>query len=127
MKGVNFMIEVAISILILSLSLFFLLKNYPTPEHISKYKFEVFQYLSSLDEKNNLRKFAVDDDAVSINNSISKISRPNIKYSVVIYNKTSNTTEMPKLEGKNIAIVDYIISGDFGNYSPRKIKVFLWD
>ena len=127
MKGINFMIEVAISILILSLSLFFLLKNYSKHEYINRYKFEVFQSLASLDEKNMLRKFAVENDAASINSSISQFLSPKLKHSVVIYNKTNNTTATPKVEGKSIVVVDYIVSGDFGNYSPRKIKVFLWD
>jgi hypothetical protein len=127
MKGINFMIEVAISIIILSLGLFLLTKNYEKPILISKYRVEVFQALASLDKNNNLRRFALENDATSINNTISKLLNKNIKHYVVIYNESSNTSAMPQIESKNIVVVDYLISGDFGNFSPRKIKVFIWD
>ena len=111
----------------MSLGLFFLLKNYSETEYISKYKFDVYQSLISLDGNNSLRKFVVENDVDSINKSISKILNQNLKYFVVIYNKTDNTTIIPSIENKNVAVVDYIVSGDFKNYIPRKIKVFLWD
>jgi hypothetical protein len=127
MKGINFMIEVAISIIILSLGLFLLTKNYEKPILISKYRVEVFQALVSLDKNNNLRRFALENDATSINNTISQLLNKNIKHHVVIYNESSNTSAIPQIESKNIVVVDYLISGDFGNFSPRKIKVFIWD
>ncbi len=127
MKGVNFMIEIAISVVILSLGLFLISKNHEKPNLMSEQKFKVFQSLVSLDKSKNLRRLAVENDAIGINNSLSQILNKNLKYSIVIYNESSNTTPIPDIESNNIAVVDYVISGDFGNFNPRKIKVFLWD
>jgi len=127
MKGVNFMIEIAISVVILSLGLFLISKNHEKPNLMSEQKFKVFQSLVSLDKSKNLRRLAVENDAIGINNSLSQILNKNLKYSIVIYNESSNTTAIPDIESNNIAVVDYVISGDFGNFNPRKIKVFLWD
>lgn len=127
MKGINFMIELAISILLLSISLFFLYKSYNKVDVLSKYKFETFYALKHLDEQNELRYYAVRDDWSKINSSLSNILENKFNFYVVIFNKTINTTNIPEIESNNIGIVDYHISGDFGYYSPRIIKVFIWE
>ncbi|MFH8080405.1 MAG: hypothetical protein QXO84_00790 [Candidatus Aenigmatarchaeota archaeon] len=126
MKGINFMIELAISI-ILIFSIFYLFtKNVEKKDFLSKQKYEIFQALEILDQSNNLRPHALRNEANIIKEKLSYFS-PTKNYSVVIFNKTTNTTEIPNIESRNVAIVDYLIAGDFGLYEPRIIKVFIWD
>ncbi|MEM5801482.1 MAG: hypothetical protein QW350_02665 [Candidatus Aenigmatarchaeota archaeon] len=127
MKGVNFMIEIAISILIISISMLFLYKIYNNETTTNKYKFETFYALKLLDEKNELRSYVLKNDENKIHSLLSNILGEKFNFYVVIFNKTTNTTIIPKMNSKNIAVVDYHISGDFGIYSPRIIKVFIWD
>ncbi|MEM5777036.1 MAG: hypothetical protein QXJ06_01145 [Candidatus Aenigmatarchaeota archaeon] len=126
MKGINFMIELAISISLLSMALFFIYKNHDQFNLINKYKFETFQALKILDQKNELRYYAIKDDGTNINSSLSNIIGNKFNFYVVIFNKTTNTTFIPDLKNDNVGVVDYHISGDFGSYSPRIIKVFIW-
>lgn len=124
MKGINFMIEVAISLLLLSSSLILLYRNYQKTEIIEKQKFETFNSLFNLDKKNQLRNYALENDVNSIQNILSKTLKFN--FYVVLFNKTTNTTIIPDIKSNDTVIVDYHISGIYGEYSPRIIKVFLW-
>ncbi len=126
MKGINFMIEIAISILIISLALLFLFKGYEKLDFSKKYKYIVYKELVSMDKEKRLRYYALNNDYLSINQSLSSSVKGRFNYFVTIFNKTSNVTVLPNINYQ-VSVVDYIISGDFGNYSPRKIKVFIWD
>ncbi|MCX8179238.1 MAG: hypothetical protein N3E38_00655 [Candidatus Aenigmarchaeota archaeon] len=126
MKGINFMIELAISVLIMSIFVFFLYKNFENKVEIEKYKDDVFHSLNMLDKSGKLRFYVFKNDVNWINHSLSKILKGNINYSIVLLNKTTNITEIPQIYGKDVVVVDYVLCGDFDNYSPRKIKVFIW-
>ncbi|MEM5878687.1 MAG: hypothetical protein QXF12_07475 [Candidatus Aenigmatarchaeota archaeon] len=125
----SFLVEVSLSVILISVFLVILFnQNFENAMLTSKSKNAVFSAISSIEKKNQLRYLIANDDVEKINKTI-KNSIPNLKnFYPVVYNKTANTTYIPDLSNKkNVYTVEYIIAGDYGNYDPKILRVFLWD
>lgn len=130
MKGVIFLIEVVISIVIILSAIILIFKTAENLSilNIANYKLRIYELLESLDKKGNLRNLAVSKDIASINMNLDQFIPDNINFYIVIFNTTTNTSSMPNFEKqKNVVSIDYLISGDYNKYEPTIITVFLWD
>ncbi|MEM5792478.1 MAG: hypothetical protein QXM68_03110 [Candidatus Aenigmatarchaeota archaeon] len=103
-------------------------QNYESQNRMQKNKDEVFSVLLSLERKNELRDIIFSNNVNKINQTISS-SIPKLKrFYPVIFNKTTNVTVLPNINDKrNVAVIEYLISGEYGKYDPRILKIFLWD
>jgi len=119
-------IEALISIAIVSFIIFLLYFRAPISQEISQInrKIDAYNALKILDQSRNLRQYALQANATKIEELLLPFLKSN--YKVVIYNKTENITEIPRIDSKNIASVSYIIAGDLANYKPIEIRVYLW-
>jgi len=119
-------IEALISIAIISFIIFLLYFITPTSQEVSQLnrKIEAYNALKILDQTKNLRQYAFQTNATKIEELLLPFLKSN--YKVVIYNQTSNVTEIPKIESENIASISYLIAGDLANYMPIEIRVYLW-
>lgn len=130
MKGIVFLIEAVISI-VLILSMIILILQ--TAERLSglsiaNYKLRIYEILTALERKGNLRQYAVSSDVAAINSNLDPFIPNNINFYTVIFNSTTNISSIPDFQGeKNVVSVDYLVAGDFNDYNPLIVTVFLWD
>ena len=119
-------IEALISVAIISFIIFLLYFITPTSQEISQInrKIEAYNALKILDKTRNLRQYALQANATKVEELLLPFLKSSFK--VVIYNQTSNITEVPKVESENIASVSYLIAGELANYKPLEIRVYLW-
>ena len=119
-------IEALVSVAIISIIIFLLYFRAPTSTETAQIgrKIEAYNALKILDQTKNLREYALKANATKIEELLLPFLKSN--YKVVIYNQTSNVTEIPKIDSKNIASISYLIAGDLGNYNPIEIRVYLW-
>jgi len=119
-------IEALVSIAIISFIIFLLYFITPTSQEISQInrKIEAYNALKILDKTRNLRQYALQANATKVEELLLPFLKSSFK--VVIYNQTSNITEVPKVESENIASVSYLIAGELANYKPLEIRVYLW-
>lgn len=130
MKGVVFLIESVISIVLILSMIILILQTAERLErlNITNYKLRVYEALTALERKGSLRQFANDNDVAVINSNLDPFLPNNINFYTVIYNATTNISSIPNFqEQKNVVSVDYLISGNFNNYNPLIVTVFLWD
>jgi len=125
-KGQTRTIEALVSIAIISFIIFLLYFITPTSQEISQInrKIEAYNALKILDKTRNLRQYALQANATKVEELLLPFLKSSFK--VVIYNQTSNITEVPKVESENIASVSYLIAGELANYKPLEIRVYLW-
>ena len=119
-------IEALISVAIISFIIFLLYFITPMSQEISQInrKIEAYNALKILDKTRNLRQYALQANATKVEELLLPFLKSSFK--VVIYNQTSNITEVPKVESENIASVSYLIAGELANYKPLEIRVYLW-
>lgn len=87
-------------------------------------KIEVYETIKIIDLTQDLRFHAVNGNATKIEEFLYPYLKSNFK--VAIFNLTSNITQIPEIEAKDIFIVSYLISGYPGKFSPVEIRVYLW-
>jgi hypothetical protein len=129
MKGQIYTLEVGISILMILLIVIFLFQNPPaTPEYnIINYKMKTYTGLETLERTGELRRYVADNNATAINESLDPYIPSFLSRVVVIFNDTTNLTAKPSLAGVNDSIsVSYFLAGDFDDYKPRDVRVYLW-
>lgn len=141
MKGQLFTLESGIAILMILLIIIFLYQNPPTSPEFKRinYKLKVYDGLQVLEESGDLRKDVIKENASDINvSSIKNKIRPYIpgflSLNVTIFNETDNITEKPDLDelikttgAKNETLsVSYFLAGDYDDYKPREVRVYLW-
>lgn len=130
MKGVYHTIEVVIAIMIV-MSMFFVLFITPitNPEiERANIKSQIYNGLENLNSIGSLRENALANNATEIKNDLDAFIPFNIQLQVTVYNKSfSNLTEEFVDNPSDIVGVSYYIAGDFGNYSPREIRVRGWE
>jgi hypothetical protein len=91
------------------------------------YKIKAFEGLKTLSMTGELRKHVMDNDALTIENELEYYIPKPLNYSVVIFNQTTNITQMPSVTEKNKVIsVSYLIAGYIDNYRPKDVRVYLW-
>jgi len=125
-KGQLRTIEALVSIAIIGIILTLLFMRTPVSMDITflDRKLQVYNSLKILDLTQDLRKAALQGNSTEIEEMLSPFLKFNFK--VAIFNSTSNVTQIPKIDSTNIAVVNYLIAGDLGNYKPLEIRVYLW-
>jgi len=131
MKGFLFTLEAVISILMILFIIVFLFQNPPTsPEYqILNYKYKAYHGVEVLDKRGDLRNDVVNNNATNIKTNLDVFIPDFLTYEVVIYNETTNVTEIPTSitsQNDTVISVSYLISGDINEYKPRDIRVYLW-
>lgn len=125
-KGQMQTIEALISIAIISLIILLQYFAIPVSQEVSQInrKIEAYSALKFLDQTKNLRQYALQANATKIEELLLPFLKSN--YRVVLYNQTSNITEIPAIDSENIASVSYLIAGDLAIPKPIEIRVYLW-
>jgi len=125
-KGQLRTIEALVSIAIIGIILTLLFTRTPVSMDITflDRKLQVYDSLKILDLTQDLRKAALQGNSTEIEEMLSPFLKFNFK--VAIFNSTSNITQIPNIDSTNIAVVNYLIAGDLGNYKPLEIRVYLW-
>lgn len=128
MKGTYYMIEVAITI-VLVVSIFLLLFLIPqrNPEiERSNIKNDIYKGLDNLLSKGSLRNQTLNNDPTAIRNDLDDFLSANLQLNVAIYNRSSNLTAEVSDQPTDIVGVSYYIVGDIGDYTPREVRVHAW-
>ncbi len=129
MKGAFYTIEVIISVLLV-MSVFFILFTSPinNPEiERANVKSQMYNGLENLNTIGLLRSYALNNNASGIETELSPYTPLGIQLQVTIYNKSfSNLTEELSDQPLDIVGVSYYIAGEFGNYTPREVRVHAW-
>ena len=127
MKGVVYILEVSVAILMI-LSLLLIMPKIPRKKGYSTsiYQLQVFDALESLDEIGLLRKASLDRDVDTLSERLGDLISSKINYQVVLFNSTTNVTNFEEMNADEIYSVSYFIVGDYGKYEPMEIRVYLW-
>lgn len=128
-KGQIYTLEVGIAILMILSILIFLFLNKPTlPEYRRiNYKIKIYNELEILEKTGELRGYSINNNITAINVSLNPFIPSFIGRTVVIFNETTNLTAKPSLSNINDSIsVSYFLAGDFDDYKPREIRVYVW-
>jgi hypothetical protein len=129
MKGQIFTFEASIAILMILSVIIFLFQNPSTSLEYERinYKMKAYNGLEILEKTGELRRYAADNNATAINDSLSPYIPSFLSYDVVIFNDTTNTTPKPSLSRINESIsVSYFLAGDLNDYKPRDVRVYVW-
>jgi len=129
MKGQLYTLEVGIAILMMLSIIIFLFLNPPTsPEYsVINYKMKAYNGLETLERTGELRRYVADNNATAVNESLDPYIPSFLSRSVAIFNGTSNLTTKPSLTDVNDSIsVSYFLAGDFDDYNPRDVRVYMW-
>jgi len=129
MKGQLYILEVSIAILIiLSFVIFLFLNPSASPEYnIINYKMNAYTGLEALERTGELRRYVADNNATAINESLGPYIPIFLSRAIVIFDDTTNLTTKPSLTDVNDSIsVSYFLAGDFDDYKPRDIRVYMW-
>ena len=129
MKGLLFTLESFIAILMVFFIIIFLFQNPSESSESNRinYKLKAYNGVMAIEKTGELRKYVVDNNATAINESLNPYIPNSISRAVVIFNDTVNLTTEPSLSNLNESIsVSYFLSGDFDNYKPREVRVYMW-
>jgi hypothetical protein len=129
MKGQIYTLEVGIAILMILVIVVFLFLNPPaSPEYsVANYKMNAYTGLETLEKTGELRRYVADSNATAINESLNSYIPKFLGRAVVIFNDTANLTAKPSLNNVNDSIsVSYFLAGDFDDYKPREVTVYIW-
>ncbi len=89
-------------------------------------KKSVFNALEILDNTGKLRDYALNNETQEIEEWIKKNANPFYNYRVVIYDYSTNLTNVNLPERKNVLSVSYFLAGDYENFAIREVRVYLW-
>ena len=122
-----YILEATISILLILFIVVYLFQNpLNSPEYERmNYKIKTYKAITVLDDIGKLRKDVVNNNVSSIRDNLYPFMPKNLNYNVTIFNDTTNITMKPSSSSDMIS-VSYFIAGDFDNYSPRDVRVYLW-
>ena len=92
------------------------------------------QILKDISSRNDLRNYVLTDNLEELDNYVSGKIPTAFNYSLKICNFT-NPPEPCKLDAaefiatrdKDVYVEELIISADFEHYSPKNVKLFLWE
>lgn len=125
MKGILKVLEViiaVIAVLIVYLIVFSAPVVPPDFESIN-FELEAFNSLKLLDQNNELRVAAMQNDTTTIANKLSNLLPSNINIRVSV---CGSSCSAPVINSTRIFTVGYIISGDVGNFNPKQVIVYMW-
>lgn len=122
-----YILEATISILLILFIVVYLFQNpFNSPEYERmNYKIKTYKAITVLDDTGKLRKDVVNNNVSSIRDNLYPFISKNLNYNVTIFNDTSNITMKPSSSSDMIS-VSYFLAGDFDNYLPRDVRVYLW-
>ena len=83
---------------------------------------KAYYAVKSLDDSNDLRKFILANDSVSIKNRLSGLI-PELNFEVTI---CKLDCPKPSLPSQTITSFNYIIAGDLNDLDPRQVVVYMW-
>ena len=129
MKGQIYTLEVGIAILMILSIIIFLFLNPPVlPEYRRiNYKIKAYNGLETLERTGELRRYVADNNITAINESMNPFIPSFVSRAIVVFNETSNLTAKPSISNLNDSIsVSYFLAGDFDEYKPREVRVYLW-
>ena len=126
MKSQAHIIEVVIACVLVAVAFVLFIYKPTASLELSElnYKLDALNGLKILDESGKLRKYVLEKNASMIKDLLAPYIK--INYDVVLFNCTTNLTSIPDFRDTEIASISYFIAGDFGNYSAREIRVYLW-
>ncbi len=83
--------------------------------------------LETLEKTGELRRYVSDNNATAINEFLDPYIPSFLSRAVVIFNDTTNLTTKPSLIDVNDSIsVSYFLAGDFDDYKPRDVRIYIW-
>jgi len=128
MKGAFYTLESAIAILMILFIIVFLFQRPQISQEYQtiNYKMDIFNGLKNLDKLDKLRDYAVNNEVELIENRLNPYIPDFLNYTVVIFNETTNITEITSFTDRDIISVSYFLAGDIDNYKPREVRVYLW-
>jgi len=129
MKGLLFTLESFIAVLMVFFIIILLFRNPPVSSDykIINYKLKAYEGLVTLDKTGELRKYVATNNVTAINESLNSYIPGFLNRVVVIYDDNNSLTEEPSLTYANDSIsVSYFLSGDFDDYKPREVRVFIF-
>jgi len=128
-KAILYSLESAIAITMILFIIVILFQKPPSPPEFYRinYKIKAFSGLKTLALTGELRKHVMENDVVSIENKLSSYIPESLNYTVVIFNETTNITEMPSIANeKEVMSVNYLLAGDIDDYRPKDVRIYLW-
>ena len=125
MKAQMKVLEAVISILMVLVVYVLLFSTTVLPPDLETINLQLkaFNSLQTLDQNNELRSLALQNNATAISNKLSSLLPSQINYNVSI---CSTTCTASVINSTKIFSVNYIISGDYGNFNPKQIIVYMW-
>jgi len=115
-------------LMILSIVIFLFLNPPTLPEYrIINYKMKAYNGIDALEKTGELRRYVIDNNITVINESLNPFIPGFISREVVIFNETTNLTAKPSIFNLNDSVsVSYFLAGDFDDYKPREVRVYMW-
>jgi len=114
--------EAIIAISIVSVAFILLFKEYESYYQTNEIKLiKIFNALKSLDENNELRRYALENDSEILEKKLSSLL-PEFNLIVRI---CSSDCKKPNVTGEYVSVT-YLIAGEVGSFNPKQIVVYAW-
>lgn len=102
-------------------AVFFYSQSFPEFE-TSTWKIKAFNALKALDESNELRKYALENDTQKIEEKLQLLLPPNVNFKVLICEQDCYAS----VEAEKLVTVNYFIAGDVDEIKPRQVVLYVW-
>lgn len=125
MKGIMKTLEAVITILmVLVIDVIMFSAPIVPPDFESiNLQLRAFSSLQTLDANNELRYYVSQNDTMTITNKLSSLMPTNVNYLISV---CSSTCIAPVINSTRILSVNYLISGDYSNFNPQQIVLYMW-
>ena len=125
-KGLLRTLEVVIGILaIMGIYVIFFTGQQNLPDfQTADWKFRGFESLANLDKAGQLKPYVLNNDNTTIDNKIALLLPSSLEHQVQICGKLDCT--IVSKDVAKITSVDYLIAGDAGNFTNRRVILYIW-
>jgi len=125
MKGLMKVLEAVMAILMILVVYVLLFSSTVRPPDLETINLQLkaFNSLQALDQNNELRTLALQNNVTAITNKLSPLLSSQINYRVSVCNISC---AMQTINSTKVSSVSYILSGDYGNFNPKQVMVYLW-
>ena len=118
--------EAVIAVLLILSALLLIYKSQQVVPQESKYVQDwQVEILARIAENDELRNATINKETTPLNNFIEEMLLPNLNFTLKICNLTGPCSMEFYVE-RNIYVQERIISGTLEEYSPKKIRFFVW-